>query len=186
MSHCTIRITSSVVVLTGGETGEWSGSLVTQYHLPGGREEQLPNMKEPRENHACGSYSYSGHQVSHLNPHPPLLQMLIVAGGAGFLSREYLVTTEVYRYSPAGEGKWKPAGALPSSREGLRGATVFSQFYVMGGLTDNLTALPDVLEWQPNSGLESGAWRSAGALMEGRSMHAVSLIDFTFVAPYCL
>ena len=120
-----------------------------------------------------------------------ILQMLIVTGGARFLSREYLATeylatTEVFRFSGAGEGKWKPAGALPSSREGLRGAAVFSQFYVMGGLTDNLTALAEVLEWQPNSGPESGIWTLVGAMVEGRSMHAVSVIDFTFVAPFCL
>ena len=44
--------------------------------------------------------------------------------GGGYLSSTETLTAE--------SSEWVEAGALPSARDGLRGATIDNQFYVLG------------------------------------------------------
>ena len=44
--------------------------------------------------------------------------------GGGYLSSTETLTAE--------SSEWVQAGALPSARDGLRGATIDNQFYVLG------------------------------------------------------
>ena len=59
-----------------------------------------------------------------------LVKVYIVTGGyrennvGGYLSSTETLT--------AGSSEWVEAGALPSARDGLRGATIDNQFYVLG------------------------------------------------------
>ena len=66
-NHCSITLESPVprprlLILTGGKD---TGALVTQYSLPNGDNAMsMPDLIEPRENHACGVYQTSeGSQV---------------------------------------------------------------------------------------------------------------------------
>ena len=57
-----MKISEEVIVVTGG-VGTWD--LVTEYQLTDGRETNLTNLTEGRENHACGVYQDAdGQQVS--------------------------------------------------------------------------------------------------------------------------
>ena len=53
-SHCTIQLSSDVVVVTGGK--DIIHGYVTEYHLGSGRETPLNEMRQPRYAHACGVY----------------------------------------------------------------------------------------------------------------------------------
>ena len=61
-SHCTIKISEEVIVVTGG----WhTYDLVTEYQLTDGRETTLTPLTEGRGIHACGVYQDAdGQQVS--------------------------------------------------------------------------------------------------------------------------
>ena len=52
-SHCTIKISDDVIVLTGGSDTE---DFVTQYKLSDGTETLLTSPRQGREKHACGVY----------------------------------------------------------------------------------------------------------------------------------
>ena len=54
-SHCTIKISADVIVLTGG-FGHGTWDLVTEYKLSEGKETHLNSLAQPRRDHACGSY----------------------------------------------------------------------------------------------------------------------------------
>ena len=58
-AHCTIQISDSVIVVTGGQYTE---SYVTQYQLTDGNETHLTSMQQPRYGHACGVYLGAGGQ----------------------------------------------------------------------------------------------------------------------------
>ena len=51
--HCTIQLSASIIVVTGGYPGE---NYVTQYHLADGTETPLTPLGQPRHDHACGVY----------------------------------------------------------------------------------------------------------------------------------
>ena len=58
--HCTIQLSSDLIVVTGGED---TGKLVTSYHLTGnGDETPLTPMNQRRDSHACGVYQDAGGQ----------------------------------------------------------------------------------------------------------------------------
>ena len=55
------------------------------------------------------------------------MQVLIVTGGSAVYNS--ISSTEILL---AGSSDWQYAGALPSARERLSGATIDNQFYVLG------------------------------------------------------
>ena len=62
--HCSIQISSNVVILTGGLG---TGNLVTQFVLPDGASPTaLPPLNVPREIHACGAYDQVCADIQHL------------------------------------------------------------------------------------------------------------------------
>ena len=61
-SHCTIKISADVIVVTGGAD---IFDIVTEYQLTDGTETPLTSMGQPRSGHACGVYlDAGGQQVS--------------------------------------------------------------------------------------------------------------------------
>ena len=61
-SHCTMKISDEVVVVTGGVDTE---DFVTEYRISDGRETNRTSLTQRRRKHACGVYQdKDGHQVS--------------------------------------------------------------------------------------------------------------------------
>ena len=63
--HCTIQLSSDLIVVTGGVEGSWVESHVTEYQLTGnGNENPLTPMHHNRRGHVCGVYQgAAGQQV---------------------------------------------------------------------------------------------------------------------------
>ena len=72
-----------------------------------------------------GAY-LSIHNLFHYNL--VCLQVYLVTGGRGS-DRTYLSSTEIL---PTSSSQWTQSGALPSSRDGLRGVKIGDNFYVTG------------------------------------------------------
>merc|ERR1712080_415053 len=113
--------------------------------------------------HACGSYEKAGKMV------------LIVAGGDSGTDR--LSSTEVLDYSQGCKASWRFVGPLPSSRYGLRGATVAGIFYTAGGGDNTGAALTDILKWNSNS----ETWGAAGHMAVGRWLHTFTVVNLSSV-----
>jgi len=170
--HCSIQVSESTIVLTGGRI---TLNLVTEYSglETGGWEvtsKQLPSLVTGRRQHACGSYPGTEGQ------------MMIVTGGYDAFYQA-TPSTEVFNYSQQG-GEWRPVNPLPSGRYGLRGVTFDSLFHVTGGYSPGVWQNPEmfeVLSW--DSVAES--WQSAGNLTVPRQDHAVTVAPMEMLTKYC-
>jgi len=182
-NHCTIKAGENSLVITGGrdtptQVTEYSGlvegqvqvqvQVQVQGQVQPASSRELPSLKTGRSHHACGYYTKSGSK------------MLIVTGG-NTKDKTVLDTTEVYDYSQG--GTWRTAGALPSPRRGVRGASLGGIFHVTGGYyKDHLKdPLLDILAWDPN--MES--WSLASNMDVPRDSHAVAEIPVSTVEKYC-
>ena len=58
-SHCTIKTSADVIVVTGGTN---TLNFVTEYQIHEGTETTLTPMGKPRESHACGVYLDANNQ----------------------------------------------------------------------------------------------------------------------------
>jgi len=128
--HCSIQVSESTIVLTGGRI---TLNLVTEYSglETGGWEvssKQLASLGTGRRQHACGSYP------------GPEGQMLIVTGGWDAFYQA-TASTEVFNYSQGGE--WRLVNPLPSGRYGLRGVSLANLFHVTGHDDDGHHDDPD-------------------------------------------
>ena len=77
LSHCTIKISDDVIIVTGGSGTE---DYVTQYELADWTQTPLNSMKTARRQHACGAYlDAEGQQVSlqHVLQYCKLRQKLV-------------------------------------------------------------------------------------------------------------
>jgi len=171
--HCSIQLSESTVVLTGGRI---TFNTVTEYSgLDSGGWEvssrELPSLNTGRRQHACGSYPNTAAES----------QVLIVAGG---WDPYYQATpsTEVFDYVKGDE--WKETSPLPSGRYGLRGITFDSLFHVTGGYSPGVWQNPEmfeVLNWDPVAEL----WQPAGNLTVPRMDHAVTVSPMHMLRQYC-
>jgi len=116
--HCSIRVSNSSMLLTGGRVVNTATNLVTSHNLETGEVAELPGLIASRYHHACGSY------------HLPNLQMVLVTGGWDGYGP--VNSTEVLDLSSSGN-EWREAGMLPSARYGLRAASLGDVLYVTGG-----------------------------------------------------
>jgi len=170
--HCSIQVSESTIVLTGGRI---TLNLVTEYSglETGGWEvssKQLASLGTGRRQHACGSY-----------PGPEGQLMLIVTGGWDAFYQA-TASTEVFNYSQ--EGEWRMVNPLPSGRYGLRGVSFANLFHVTGGYSPGVWQNPEmfeVLSW--DSVAES--WQSAGNLTVPRQDHAVTVAPMEMITDYC-
>jgi len=164
MGHCSIQLSESTIVLTGGQLHP---SLVTEYSgIDSGWQvtaKQLQPLITPRYYHACATYNL-GHT-----------QFLAVVGGESV--QEELDSTEVMDYTNG--GTWRVAGALPSPRYGLKAASIDGQLYVMGGNEKNTEATDEILSWEPIS----ETWTKADLkLTTKRAYHAVTEVDLNTIS----
>merc|ERR1712130_398489 len=163
--HCTIQLSSNVLVITGGYRTE---DLVTRYKMTGnGDETPLTSMNRDRYSHACGVYRDAGGQ-----------QVLLVTGGTGY---DRLSSTEVAVYSSGSQLKWREVegGQLPEPRFGLRATSIGAVLYVSGGKDYN--SLTSILSWDP----ATESWQPAGDLAAGRYYHAAVAVPASTIALYC-
>jgi len=158
ISHCSIQVNFSSVVLTGGYT---TPTMVTQYsdldiESMDVATRELPPLTIGRWHHACGSY-FIGHS-----------QMLIVVGGVN--AGEALASSELLDFVRS-DATWSPATSLPSPMWGGRGASLGGRFLLVGGYARSYQ--DSILAWDPVSQM----WEEAGNLIDGRYYHAVATIS---------
>jgi len=164
MGHCSIQLSESTIVLTGGQLHP---NLVTEYSgIDNGWQvsaKQLQPLTSPRYYHACATYNL-GHT-----------QFLTVVGGEN--GQTELDSTEVMDYTNG--GSWRVAGVLPSPRYGLKAAAIDGQLYVLGGNEKNTEATDEILSWEPIS----ETWTKADLkLATQRAYHAVTELDLNTIS----
>jgi len=130
--HCSIQVSNSSMVLTGGRMVNTATNLVSRHNLETGEVAELPGLITSRYHHACGSY------------HLPNLQMVLVTGGWDGYGP--VNSTEVLDLSSSGNG-WREVGMLPSARYGLRAASLGDVLYVTGGDDGSAEDIDEVLAW---------------------------------------
>lgn len=164
-SHCSIKVSESTIVVTGGWW--YPQAQVTQYSGIGEGEvlvRDLPSLITGRLYHACGFYSVGE------------LQTLIVAGG---LIGGYSDSTELLDYSNVDLG-WREAGRLPSPRYGLAGAHLNGVFHVSGGRNSS-TKFSDILAWDP----VAEQWSESGYLAVPRNLHSLTEVGLSHIEGLC-
>jgi len=160
--HCSIQVSNSSMVLTGGRLVNTATNLVTSYNLETGEGAELSGLITSRYHHACGSY------------HLPDLQMVLVTGGWDGYGP--VNSTEVLDLSSAANG-WREVGMLPSARYGLRAASLGDVLYVTGGDDGSAQDMDEVLAWD---GIAE-TWAVAGHLAAPRRLHAVTSVSEEFL-----
>ena len=101
--------------------------------------------------------------------------MLLVTGG--YSACCFLRSTEVLTLPG---GRWREAGELPSSRFGLRGASLHGVLHVTGGYTGT-SDTAEILSWDP----VSEEWGVAGTMVEAREYHGLTEIPLHAVTSLC-
>jgi len=165
--HCSIQISASSMVLTGGRVVNSATNIVTSHDLETGNSTDLPSMMSNRYHHACGSYNL------------PEFKMILVAGGWNGYGP--INSTEVLEMDNYGS-KWREVGMLPSPRYGLRGATLDKVLYVTGGDGGSAKDTDEVLAWDT----VAEAWAVAGHLAAPRRLHAVTPVFQEYLQSFCL
>ena len=146
IESCGIGLLETVVV-TGGYLPFGRGSTVVVYNTSG-MVEQLPDLRTPRKEHACGYYVDSNNQVVSCGQATYLLcqkwkirhifQVYLVTGGLMPYAPNplYSIETDSTELLVQGAAQWTLAAALPTPRYGLAGATINNNIVVTGGDID--------------------------------------------------
>jgi len=166
--HCSIQVSESVIVLTGGYenstsklASEYSGIDTDKVSV-----RELARLVHGRHAHACGAYNVAE------------AQMLIVAGGTHLGNK--LKSTEVLAYSEKGNASWRSVGQLPVKKCCFNGATVDGVFHVAGG-EEGVAGTDQVLSWDA----VSETWIEVGQLRHHRKYHAVMAVPLHLVEDHC-
>jgi len=160
--HCSIQVSASTIVMTGGLDTE---DLVTEVSGIGGAVsfKNLSSLTTGRWDHACGMYTVGE------------ATMLIVTGGG---RGHPLDSTEVVQYPS--DQSWRPAAQLPSPRWGLRSVSLGGTLLVTGG-GDASSETDEVLAWDP----VAEEWGVAAHLSSPRGNHAVAEVPLELLANFC-
>jgi len=165
----------SSVILTGGG-GYIDNMRVERYDnggIYGGLIETLPNLSEPRDRHACGSYlRLDGTQV------------LLVTGGQNKDLRTISSTEVLVRTASA----WTASTPLPFAAYGLRATTMNNILYLSGGYRrepprakkDFKEVRDEILAWND----ETKKWNEKGKVIP-RWNHAITTIKLSDVMQHC-
>jgi len=160
--HCSIKVSGSTIVMTGGLDTE---ALVTEVSGIGGALSfrNLSSLVTGRWDHACAAYTVGD------------TTMLIVAGGG---KDQPLASTEVLQYPS--DQNWRSVGELPSPRWGLRTVSLGETLLVVGG-GDASSEMDEVLTWDP----VTEEWGVSGHLSSPRGNHAVAEVPLNLLANFC-
>merc|ERR1712106_985953 len=144
-----------------------------RYDNIGGLIETLPNLCEPRDKHACGSYlRLDGTQV------------LLVTGGQNKDLRTISSTEVLVRTASA----WTASTPLPFAAYGLRATTMNNILYISGGFKskpygaekDFKEVKDEILAWND----ETQIWNKEGKIIP-RYDHAITTIKLSDLMQYC-
>jgi len=141
---CGIPDAGDTIVLTGG-----AHKYVTRYDVNGFVEE-LPQLPEIRDGHACSALPATG--------------VLVVAGG---VTSGY--TSSVLALLP-GAKDWTPLASLPRQLANTQASIVGGRLRVNGGRGYQGYRGSEVLEYRPEP---LNQWSLVGHLQSGRAFHAV-------------
>jgi len=141
---CGIPDAGDTIVLTGG-----AHKYVTRYDVNGFVEE-LPQLPEIRDGHACSALPATG--------------VLVVAGG---VTSGY--TSSVLALLPGAED-WTPLASLPRQLAYTQASIVGGRLRVNGGQGYQGYRGSEVLEYRPEP---LNQWSLVGHLQSGRALHAV-------------
>jgi len=103
------------------------------------------------------------------------LQTLLVTGGSYY--GDYISSTELLVGTASA---WVNTGELPSPRQALRGANINNRVVMTGGY-DGSSNSDDILEFDPLT----EQWELVDRMIQARSHHAVSIINYSEVAGIC-
>ena len=140
---CGIPDAGDTIVLTGGK----GHNYVTRYDVIGFMEE-LPQLPENRNGHACAAIPATG--------------ALVVAGGEGYIS-------SVLTLLP-GAADWTPLASLPRPLDNARASIVGGRLRLVGGRDDGSSYRSEVLEYHPQPWNQ---WLTIGRIQQERYDHAV-------------
>jgi len=165
--QCSIQVSNSSMVLTGGRVVNTATNLVTSHNLEAGEGAlELAGLITGRYHHACGSYQL------------PDLEMILVTGGWDGYGP--VNSTEVLELSDSAKG-WREVGMLPSARYGLRAATLGDILYVTGGDDGSAQDMDEVLAWDG----VAETWALAGHLAAPRRLHALTSVPQESLQSFC-
>jgi len=102
---------------------------------------------------------------------------LVTGGYTGGPNFDYLSTTELLVGTASA---WVYTGELRSPRQALRGANINNRVVMTGG-TDGSSNYDDILEFHPLN----EQWHVVDRMIQARSHHAVSIINYSEVAGIC-
>jgi len=155
---CGINEVDSTII-TGGSGSR--GRAVERYNEKG-FVEKLPDLKEGRNSHGCGSYESDGKKV------------LLVAGGEGLSSTEKLLT------GPGVTASWITAKPLPRKLYFVASVSARNAVYIIGGSEEGgKKRSKDILMFDGES------WKKVAEMKWSRSLHAASVVDTTHLMKFC-
>jgi len=164
--HCSIQLErEEAIVLTGGTQ---CGDSVIKYRLSTGEREELPGLREGREEHACGSYIGEGGE-----------KVLIVVGGRTSTG-VILETTELFDYSQSTQGWTLLPGTVTGPRRNLVGASINGLFYITGG-SSTRSKQKEVMVWEERT----QTWSGVKEMSEGRHSHGITPLNYFDIVDYC-
>merc|ERR1712179_819699 len=151
---CVARLSwNSFLVINAAAAPAWNISTVTKYFLDGRPEEQLPNLKTPRESFACSlvkNETFTG---------------VLVAGGK--TKGDVLNSSELFNLEV---GEWMEAGSLNFPRLDFKMLALEGGIHAFGGFYER------TLNSVEKFNLSTGEWEIAGNLSEPRKAYAVALV----------
>ena len=184
------------VIITGGH----SARIVSVYNETGWIED-LSALKEGRRSHACTSFFSGGKKVC-LMFHTfnvlltDMFKLMMISGGInGGDSLDQTDTSEIWTGT-----EWRFAlGKLPYTARDVRAAFIDNRILYLGiktllkalslsiyitylkGGYDTRTKRKTILSFN----LETEEWTKEGDMLEGRSAHGISVVDFNVYKKWC-
>jgi len=160
-SACSIQLPDNVIV-TGGKFS----SRIASVYMATGWVGDLPKLKQERWSHACG-YFYNNEKDL----------VYLVTGGEN--DEKFLKSTELL--VSASSSVWESVKDIQSGGPGIRGISLDDQIFIIGGSTQDETALPEVYEFK----MECQCWILRGTLKVSRHYHSISTLPLRSIKPYC-
>jgi len=165
---CAIHSDQNEFVTIGGAdltNGGATHGKVDRYDSQGNYLGSLPDLIEPRGDHACASFTSSNGEKGFL-----------VAGGVVW---GYLSSTEIFLPS---ENKWRKGGDLPWGLRGPRAFHLNGQVFVTGGyhvISRVGTQRAEVLAYDAST----DTWVEIGKMEKARAWHAVVGVNLRALCP---
>jgi len=156
---CSIQF-ENYVLITGGH---YTLTTVSKYDEIGWLED-FPSLNDGRHSHGCGHYYNSNNDLVYL-----------VVGGSNL--ETITSSTELFT---EGASQWMVAATTPIEGMGIRGVSLNNEIFLTGGYYDGeysrqIYKFDDADE----------DWIPVGQAIETHAFHALSVIPFMEVEPYC-